>query len=205
MSTNALVEIFGYIASAIVVASFALTSVKKLRIVNAIGAILSVIYAMIIGSYPVVLMNLVVAFLDIYQLYKLNHVHISFELVPANPSSDYFNWFCNRHKEDLAFDTEERYKKSEKVFFYVRDNEVAGLLAYNNLGKGRADIVMDYVTDKFRDLKIGRYFFGKNNTYFKNLGITEFITHTTSPKHEEYLRQLHFKPTSDGLWTKSCL
>ena len=68
MSTDLLVEIFGYIASAIVVASFALTSVRKLRIVNAIGAILSVIYAVIIGSYPVVLMNLVVACLDIYQL-----------------------------------------------------------------------------------------------------------------------------------------
>ncbi len=204
MSTDLLVEIFGYIASAIVVASFALTSVRKLRIVNAIGAILSVIYAVIIGSYPVVLMNLVVACLDIYQLYKLSHVRISFELVPANPTSDYFNWFCKRHEADLAFDTEERYKKSEKVFFYVRDNEVAGLLAYNLLGEGRADIVMDYVTEKFRDCKIGRYFFGKENTYFTNLGITEFITHTTSPKHESYLRQLHFTPGSNGEWRKSC-
>ena len=204
MSSDILVEGFGYIASAIVVASFALTSVKKLRIVNATGAFLSVIYALIIGSYPVVFMNLVVTILDIYQLYKLSHIHISFELVPANPTSDYFKWFCNRHKSDLAFDSEERYKSSEKIFFYVRDNEVAGLLAYNNLGNGRADIVMDYVTEKFRDCKIGLYFFGKDNTYFKNLGITEFVTHTTSPKHEWYLRKLHFTPASDGMWIKSC-
>ena len=196
------IEAFGYIASIIVVISFAMTSVKKLRIINGVGCILSVIYGIIIQAYPVVLMNLVIAALDFYQLHKLRHVHSSFELVPADPSSAYFQWFSSKYADDLAFDSERRYASAEKLFFYVRDNEVAGILAYNQTGSNSADIVMDYVIAKFRDCKIGRFFFCKESPYFCDLGITKFTTRLKTPNHEGYLRQIGFVHQSGDVWTK---
>ncbi len=203
METQLVIEIFGYIASAIVVASFAMTSLKKLRIVNGIGCVLSVVYAVLVSAYPVVLMNSIIAIIDLYQLYKLKCIHVSFEVVPAEPDSAYFQWFVNKYSKDLAFDENKDYAKADKVFYYVRDNEVAGILAYNVISEHSVDIVMDYVIDKFRDCRIGRYFFGNENSYFGKFGITEFSTKLKTKNHKGYLQQLGFKQKEGEVWTKT--
>ena len=196
------IEAFGYIASLTIVFSLTRTSVKKLWIINGFGAFAFIIYALVTKSYPTALMNLGALVIDIVQLYRLSHIHESFETVEATPGSAYYNWFIKRHADDLkAYDSEERYKTAEHTIFFVRNNEVAGILAYNVKGKC-ADIVLDYVTDKFRDCKIGRYFFGNTNPYFTKQGITELVTHTNNPKHQTYLESLQFKSNDKGDWTK---
>lgn len=203
MSFEVAVEIFGYISSAIVVFSLTRTSVKKLWIINGIGAIGFIIYAVIIQSYPTALMNFGALIIDIVQLYRLHHVHDSFETVEATPGSAYYDWFIKKHEEELkAYDPEEKYKTAQHSLFFVRNNEVAGVLAYN-VSDGSAEIVLDYVTDKFRDCRIGRYFFGETNPYFVQQGISKFVTRTTNPKHEGYLSALNFKQESDGVWSKT--
>ena len=175
------IEAFGYIASLTIVFSLTRTSVKKLWIINGFGAFAFIIYALVTKSYPTALMNLGAL---------------------VTPGSGYYNWFIKRHADDLkAYDSEERYKTAEHTIFFVRNNEVAGILAYNVKGKC-ADIVLDYVTDKFRDCKIGRYFFGNTNPYFTKQGITELVTHTNNPKHQTYLESLQFKSNDKGDWTK---
>lgn len=196
------IEVFGYIASLTIVFSLTRTSVKRLWIINGFGAFAFIVYALITESYPTALMNFGALVIDIVQLYRLSHIHVSFETVEATPGSGYYNWFIKKHEEDLkAYDHEERYKEAERTIFFVRNNEVAGILAYNVRGK-RAEIVLDYVTDKFRDCRIGRYFFGDTNPYFTKQGVTELITRTDNPKHQSYLESLQFKPNKNGEWTK---
>ncbi len=196
------IEAFGYLASLTVVFSLTRTSVRKLWIINSFGAFGFIVYAMITASYPTALMNLGALVIDIVQLYRLRHVHESFETVDATPGSAYYNWFINRNAEDIkAYDREERYKSAEHTIFFVRSNEVAGILAYN-IKDNKAEIVLDYVTERFRDCKIGRYFFGSANPYFTKLGVTELVTRTDNPKHKSYLESLHFKAAANGLWTK---
>ena len=52
-----LVELLGYIATFFVAVSFLFKSIVHLRVVNSIGAILFVIYSVIIAAYPVALLN----------------------------------------------------------------------------------------------------------------------------------------------------
>lgn len=203
MEQQTLIEIFGYISSAVVVASFAMTSLKKLRIVNGLGCIFSVFYAVMVSAYPVVVMNSIIALIDLYQLYQLRRVHVNFEVVPAEPDSAYFKWFTAKYAKDLAFDTNRDYAKADKIFYYVRDNEVAGILAYNETSEHSVDIVMDYVIDKFRDCRIGRYFFGNENSYFGKFGITEFTTKLKTANHKGYLKQLGFEHKEGEVWIKS--
>ena len=197
------VEGFGYLASLIVVFSLTRTSVKKLWIINGIGAIAFIIYACIVHAYPAALMNLGALIIDVVQLWRLYHVKSSFELVKADCDSDYFKWFVSKHTDDLKkFAFNDTYLSAEHLFYFVRDNEVAGLLGYNQKD-GKADIIVDYVTAKFRDCRIGRYFFGKEHEYFRSQGINAFTAHTTNPDHENYLKQLDFLRTSDDQWAKS--
>ncbi|OOF42054.1 hypothetical protein BKK49_03735 [Rodentibacter rarus] len=66
-----LIELLGYIATFFVAVSFLFKSIVHLRIVNSIGAVLFVIYGMIIGAYPVAVLNAFLVFVNLYQLYCL--------------------------------------------------------------------------------------------------------------------------------------
>ncbi|OOF49539.1 hypothetical protein BKK52_03225 [Rodentibacter trehalosifermentans] len=66
------IELLGYIATFFVAASFLFKSIVQLRIVNSIGAALFVIYGVIIGAYPVAVLNGFLVCVNLYQLYRLN-------------------------------------------------------------------------------------------------------------------------------------
>ena len=65
------IELLGYLATFFVAASFLFKSIVHLRVVNAIGAVLFVVYSLIIKSYPVALLNAFLVFVNLYQLYRL--------------------------------------------------------------------------------------------------------------------------------------
>ena len=62
------IELLGYLATFFVAASFLFKSIVHLRVVNAIGAVLFVVYSLIIKSYPVALLNAFLVFVNLYQL-----------------------------------------------------------------------------------------------------------------------------------------
>ena len=70
MDTHMIVELIGYFSSLLVLVSFLMTSVIRLRIVNSVGAIIFTVYATIIGSYPTALINLCLVGINMYNLYK---------------------------------------------------------------------------------------------------------------------------------------
>lgn len=71
------IEFLGYMATFFVAASFLFKSIVYLRIVNSIGAILFVIYSVIITVYPVALLNAFLVVVNIYQLWRLKQENLS--------------------------------------------------------------------------------------------------------------------------------
>ena len=67
---NILLEIFGYIGTALVIISMMMKSINKLRMFNISGAIISAIYSAIIQAWPVVLLNVALTVINVYQLTK---------------------------------------------------------------------------------------------------------------------------------------
>lgn len=66
-----LVELIGYLAGIFVAISFLFKNIIFIRVINGIGAILFVIYAMCIQAYPVAGMNAFLVLVHIYQLWRL--------------------------------------------------------------------------------------------------------------------------------------
>lgn len=64
-------EIIGYAGTAFVLLSMMMTSVKKLRIFNLCGAVLSAFYAMMTGAMPVFVLNMCLTMINGIQLYRL--------------------------------------------------------------------------------------------------------------------------------------
>ena len=68
---NVFIEVIGYIGTILVVASMAMTSISKLRILNISGSVLSTIYAIVTSAWPIVLMNVSIICINIYRLVRL--------------------------------------------------------------------------------------------------------------------------------------
>lgn len=57
MDTQMIVELIGYAGSALVLVSFLMSSVVKLRVINMIGGMVFGTYAVMIRSYPTAIMQ----------------------------------------------------------------------------------------------------------------------------------------------------
>lgn len=61
-------EILGYIATVIVLASFLMKKMTNLRVLNSIGACLFIVYGLLINSGPVVLTNSLIFGINLIKL-----------------------------------------------------------------------------------------------------------------------------------------
>lgn len=86
MSFAVFMEIFGYIGTTLVIISMLMTSVKRLRLLNLCGAVISMIYAITVGAWPVVLLNAALSVINLGQLIRLARESRR-SSQPTNPSS----------------------------------------------------------------------------------------------------------------------
>jgi uncharacterized protein with PQ loop repeat len=71
-----IVDIIGYIASAVVLISFLMKNIKKLRVINTIGCLIFIVYGVLLNfSIPIILTNSVIVGINIYFLIKTKAVN----------------------------------------------------------------------------------------------------------------------------------
>ena len=70
---NVYLEIFGYVGTALVILSMMMTSVTRLRILNICGSVIGAVYALPGGAYPVVLLNVCLVGINVFQLLRSCH------------------------------------------------------------------------------------------------------------------------------------
>lgn len=68
---NIYLEIFGYIGTALVLLSMMMTSVRRLRLLNMAGSVISLIYALSVNALPVAALNLGLTVINLVQLIRL--------------------------------------------------------------------------------------------------------------------------------------
>ena len=84
MDTKTIIEAIGYLGSALVLVSFLMASVVKLRVVNTIGSVIFTAYAFIIHSYPTAIMNVCLVLINIYYLVKMSNTKVDYSIVRVN-------------------------------------------------------------------------------------------------------------------------
>ena len=70
---NLYLEIFGYLGTGLVLVSMMMTSVKWLRVFNMAGAVVSMIYAIAVQTWPVAVLNLGIIVIHTVKLGCLKH------------------------------------------------------------------------------------------------------------------------------------
>lgn len=197
MDTAMIIEIFGYIGSALVVVSMLMSSVVKLRVINTAGSIVSGIYAIICGAFPLALMNGCLIIINFINLYRLLKAKQAYDLVEANSEDASVKYFLDRYYDDIKmyFPEFDKEKNGEtKAYVVYCDGMPSGIL----LGKekeGTIDIIIDYSTPIYRDCSVGRYLYSK----LLSKGIdTLLFSQKQSEVHSAYMNKMGFVKEKDA-------
>ena len=197
MNTATIFEIIGYVGSALVLISFLMASVVKLRVVNAVGSTIFAVYALLIHSYPTMIMNICLVLINLYYLWKMRNSEPNYRLVALRPSDSFVDFFLGEHREDIAKcfpDRNWHEDELDRAFLVCHGDTPAGLM----LGKeknGMLDVVLDYSTPAYRDSSEGRYLV----EHLPQEGLTLLRYEHAEEGHVGYLKKLGYEQ-KNGVW-----
>ena len=193
---NPIFETIGYLASITVAVSLLLTSMIKLRWINMGGAFLFVVYGLCIKSYPVALLNTFCVLINLYHIYNYYKKRDYFRLLKIRAESQLLREFLHFYKYDiLKFfpDFEKKYTEDLHCYFVLRDMIPAGVFMFDIHDLNKAEIMLEYVTPKYRDTQVGRFLFYENSKFFTDMGINSFFIEKPDKKHVAYIESIGFK------------
>ena len=200
-----LVEILGYLASALVAVSLMMKAIVKLRIINLFGSIFFMIYGIIIGAYPVACVNGFVAFINIYYLFEIFTAKEYFSILEVKQDSDYLKMFLNYHLEDITkYITTFTLDQVDNcnVFFVLRNTIPAGLVCFDNKNDNSVFVKLDYVIPGYRDFKTGNFVYNK---ILKERNIKKIYSSSENKMHQRYLEKMGFEKINLNQKTVYCL
>ena len=187
-----ILEVIGYVSTVLVLVSFLMASVVKLRVINTIGSGIFVVYALLIKSYPTAILNLGIVSINIYFLIRLLRAEKLRTMLPIETNNAYLKEFMTFYGSDMQrFFPEVALEKdkADTAYFVYYDLVPVGVLLGKKQEDGSLRIIVDYSTPKFRDASVGRFMYKKllANGQFTRLEIAE-----PSEKHVKYLNSMGF-------------
>lgn len=203
MDSKLVLEVVGYVASALVAVSLMMSSILRLRLVNLLGSAAFTAYGALIGAYPVAIVNLLIVFINLYYLRQMLGSREYFKLLRVRPDSEYLLAFLDFHRDEIRrFLPGFAHTPAEGrlTFFVLRDMVPAGLFIGDLAGDGSLRVLLDFVIPQYRDFKTGRYLFADQAAFFREQGVREIVSEPGSPRHADYLRRMGFAPGSAGLF-----
>ncbi len=185
-----LLEIFGYIGTTLVIVSMLMTSVVKLRVINICGSTISMIYAILGNTWPIVLLNASLIVINAIQLVRMYRTRVTFHRVAASLSDTNVQYFLSLYDDDIRQYFPEYTVSAEKateVHIAYIGSEMVGMILGERTGE-QMQIALDYATPKYRDLSVSTFLFSA----LREDGIRELCAEAGVPEHKKYLLRMGF-------------
>jgi len=202
-----LIDWIGYAGSVIVAVSLTMSSIKKLRWYNLVGAAVFSFYGFTIGALPVGILNLFIVLVDIYYLFKMYSQKDAFKSIVVDPTDPYLDYFLDFYQSEIkeffpGFDKsilkDEELGRTPFVMLLLRNAVAAGVF----IGLKNNHILylhLDFVTAQYRDLKTGDFIYETNISLIKEQGIKQLICTTENDYHKKYLQKMGFENQLNSL------
>ena len=188
-------EILGYVASALIVLSLAMTSVVRLRIISLIGSVAFTVYGILIDALPVALTNGIIVVINAVYLYRLFTQEEAFDVLEVSPESEFITTYLDHYADDIekVWPGFHYQPKDDQIRLMVlRDMVPAGLFIARMDGD-TAIVEIDYAGPNFRDLKNARFLFGSRPNLLVDRGIRTVVTRADSDVHQRFLERFGFE------------
>ncbi|MCR5590020.1 MAG: YgjV family protein [Lachnospiraceae bacterium] len=161
MSASTVIEMIGYLGSALVLVSMLMTSVVKLRLINLTGSIIFAGYALMIRSYPTALMNIALAGINIFYLVRMFREQKIYDAIPADRNDGYFSYLLDRYHDDIlrCFPDTALDAAADVTYLVCCDSDPACLFLGKETAPGKLEVVLDYATPVYRDASAGKFLY----------------------------------------------
>jgi hypothetical protein len=199
-----MIELIGYLASALVAVSLLTSNVLRLRVLNLAGALVFMAYALLTQAWPVLAVNFFVACIDLWHIISLKAKKDIFKLMRVNtdnPLLANFLAYYARGVWEYFPDFDLAKLKAPRCVFILRNLLPVGLFIYTE-EKPEIKIHLDFVAEDYRDLKSARFLFSGAHGAETFDGFTHFAAASSSLKHTAYLLRLGFEEAPAGQFKK---
>jgi hypothetical protein len=156
-------DILGWGGSALLVFSLLQASVLRLRTLNLVACVILLVFNAMIGVWPMVGMNAVLAAINVWFIVKLlreRHDDAAFTVVEVGPADEYLRHVLRVHGADiLRFQPDLVWDPSSErghAFVVLKDDETVGVVLVEADGTV-ARVQLDYVTPRYRDFSPGEF------------------------------------------------
>jgi len=198
-----LLEVVGYVGSALIAVSMMMRSVLRLRVFNLAGAIILTVYASIIGAWPIVVLDGLITIVNTVQIARLlreRRTRSEFDILEVDIDSHYLRRFVIQYRDDIR-----RFQpafggivNTARAFFILKDALVAGVVlvrpSEDDPCEGIVDL--DYILPWHRDLQPARYVYEETGLLHW-VGFERVVTRPGSDKHRDYLTRVGYRPRGD--------
>ena len=190
-----IIEIIGYIGSALVIVSMLMTSVVKLRVINMIGSVIFCTYALCIHSYPTAAMQVALIIINVINLRKLLNTKKEYSVVKLTGTDSFPKYFIEQNNDDIKkiFPEFTQIQDDDSVYLVCCHSDCAGILVGAPAADNTLNVVLDYTTPAYRDTSVGKFLYNK----LKDDNIKKLTSRTGIELHQKYLLKMGFTQNND--------
>ncbi len=175
-------DVLGWAGSALLIYSLLQARVLRFRLLNLVACIILVIFNALLGIWPMVAMNVVLAGINVWFIRKLaaeRHSDVAFTVLEVDPLDEYLRHTLRVHTEDI-----ERFQPGfvwdgaapgRTAYLVQRADETVGVVLVRDAGDGVAQVELDYVTPRFRDFSPGEFVLRRSGL-FRDRGFRKVVT-----------------------------
>lgn len=192
-------EVVGWLGSAVLVLSLAQTRVMRFRVLNAASCAVLVGYNAAIAVWPMAAVNVVLLVINlvvIVRLLRRRHDARVYEAVPIGVGEPFLRGVLERHAADIAaFNPdlpEDVLTVADHAFVVSTQDRVVGVvLSRQGAQPAEHEVLLDYVLPEYRDFTPGEFVFRPDGP-FADLGVHRVVASPGMLASERYLRAVGF-------------
>ena len=203
-----LLEVIGWLGSAVLIVSLLQTRVMRFRVLNTISCFVLAGYNAVLQVWPMVAMNVVLVGINLFVITRLvreRHDSRAYDVTPIGVREPYLARLLERHAEDIrTFNSDlpadlhaDVPALAEHAFLVTSKDEVVGVvLSRRGSADGEEQVVLDYVLPPYRDFTPGEFVFRADGP-FASLGTRRVVASPGMVADQRYARAVGFVQQGD--------
>jgi hypothetical protein len=175
-------DAIGWAGSALLVFSVMQARVLRFRFLNLLACVVLTVFNALLEIWPMVAMNVALSAINIWFLVRLlreRHDDTAFEVLEVSPTDDYLRHVLRVHGGDiLRFQPDfvwDGASPGHRSYLVLHADETVGVVLLRDEGDGTAQVVLDYVTRRYRDFSPGEFVW-RRSQLLKESGFSRVIT-----------------------------
>ncbi len=159
-------QVLGWFGAAVLVWSQFQTGVRRRRAVHLVGCLLMGAFGAVIGVWPLVGLMAVLAGLSAWRLVqgrREQHDVQSYEILGVEPDDDYLRHVIRVHEGDILTHNPDFVHDpfaGDITYLVLKGDETVGVVILRDAGDRTAQLRLDWVTPRHRDLTPAEFVFG---------------------------------------------